>query len=64
MKECMRSHISQKQYLAVLKKYCDPGIIRQVMGMLVSQQQAAIFKPWKSLSLIVVTDFKSFVEYG
>jgi hypothetical protein len=28
------------------------------MGLLVSQQQAAIFKPWKSQSLIVVTDFK------
>jgi hypothetical protein len=35
MKECMRSHGSQKEYESVLKKYCDPGIMRQAMGLLV-----------------------------
>ena len=35
MQECMQSHGSQEQYTAVLKKYCDPGIIRQAMGLLV-----------------------------
>lgn len=35
MKECIRSHGSQKEYEAVLKKYCDPGILRQAMGLLV-----------------------------
>jgi hypothetical protein len=29
----MRSHTSPKEYEAVLKKYCDPGIIRQAMGL-------------------------------
>ena len=38
MKECMRSHTSQKEYLAVLNKYCDLGMIRQVMGLLVIKQ--------------------------
>lgn len=35
MQECMQSHGSQAQYAAVLKKYCDPGIMRQAMGLLV-----------------------------
>ncbi|HOI95363.1 MAG TPA: hypothetical protein PK250_11720 [Syntrophobacter fumaroxidans] len=35
MKECMAAHGSQQEYLAVLKKYADPGIIRQAMGLLV-----------------------------
>ncbi|MEN6321128.1 MAG: hypothetical protein ABFD82_20605 [Syntrophaceae bacterium] len=35
MRECLRSHGSQKEYEAVLKKYCDPGIIRKAMALLV-----------------------------
>ena len=35
MLECMQSHGSQAQYAAVLQKYCDPGIMRQAMGLLV-----------------------------
>lgn len=35
MKECMAAHGSQQEYLAALKKYSDPGIIRQAMGLLV-----------------------------
>jgi hypothetical protein len=35
MQECMKAHGSQAEYAAVLKKYCDPGIIRQAMGLLV-----------------------------
>lgn len=35
MRECMQSHGSPEQYEAVLKKYCDPGIIRRAMGLLV-----------------------------
>jgi len=35
MRECMKAHSSQQEYLAALKKYCDPGIIRQAMGLLV-----------------------------
>lgn len=35
MKECMAAHGSQQKYAAVLKKYCDPGIIRAAMGLLV-----------------------------
>ncbi len=35
MRECMRAHGSQAEYEAALKKYCDPGIIRQAMGLLV-----------------------------
>jgi hypothetical protein len=38
MRECMRSHGSPAQYEAVLKKYCDPGIIRQAMGLLVIKE--------------------------
>jgi hypothetical protein len=38
MRECMRSHGSPSQYEAVLKKYCDPGIIRQAMGLLVIKE--------------------------
>jgi hypothetical protein len=35
MRECLRAHGSPAEYEAVLKKYCDPGIIRQAMGLLV-----------------------------
>jgi hypothetical protein len=42
MKECMESHGSQAQYAAVLKKYCDPGIIRQAMGLLVIKKPYVI----------------------
>ncbi len=35
MQECMRSHGSRQQYEAVLKKYCDPGMMRRAMGLLV-----------------------------
>ncbi len=35
MRECMRAHGSPAEYEAALKKYCDPGIIRQAMGLLV-----------------------------
>lgn len=38
MRECMRSHGSPAEYEAVLKKYCDPGIIRQAMGLLVIKE--------------------------
>jgi hypothetical protein len=38
MKECMRSHTTPKEYEAVIKKYADPGIIRQAMGLLVLKQ--------------------------
>jgi hypothetical protein len=35
MEECMRSHTTPEEYEAVIKKYADPGIIRQAMGLLV-----------------------------
>jgi hypothetical protein len=35
MRECMRAHGSPAEYEAALEKYCDPGIIRQAMGLLV-----------------------------
>ena len=35
MEECMRSHTTPTEYEAVIKKYADPGIIRQAMGLLV-----------------------------
>ena len=35
MLECMQAHGSQEQYRTVLEKYCDPGIIRKAMGLLV-----------------------------
>ena len=35
MEECMRSHTTPQEYEAVIKKYADPGIIRQAMGLLV-----------------------------
>lgn len=31
----VRAHGSPAEYEAALKKYCDPGIIRQAMGLLV-----------------------------
>jgi hypothetical protein len=38
MKECMRSHESPEVYQKVLQKYCDPGIIRQALGLLVIKE--------------------------
>ena len=38
MKECMRSHTSKEVYQRVLQKYCDPGIIRQALGLLVIKE--------------------------
>lgn len=38
MRECMRSHGSRADYEAVLKKYADPGIIRQALGLLVIKE--------------------------
>jgi len=35
MRECMQSHGSQHEYTKALEKYCDPGIIRRAMGLLV-----------------------------
>lgn len=35
MRECLRSHGSPAEYEAVLKKYCDSGIMRKAMGLLV-----------------------------
>lgn len=34
MEECMRSHGSQGQHAAVLRKYCGPEIMNQAMGLL------------------------------
>ena len=42
MQECMQSHGSQAQYAAVLQKYCDPGIMRQAMGLLVIKKPYVI----------------------
>jgi hypothetical protein len=42
MLECMQSHGSQAQYAAVLQKYCDPGIMRQAMGLLVIKKPYVI----------------------
>jgi hypothetical protein len=38
MEECMRSHTTPEEYAAVLEKYCDAGIIRQAMGLLVIKE--------------------------
>jgi len=38
MEECMRSHRTPTEYEAVIKKYADPGIIRQAMGLLVLKE--------------------------
>ena len=38
MEECMRSHTTPQEYGAVIKKYADPGIIRQTMGLLVLKE--------------------------
>jgi len=35
MQECLQSHGSKDQYAAVLKKYCNPEIIHQAIGLLV-----------------------------
>ncbi|NLI82854.1 MAG: hypothetical protein GX443_14355 [Deltaproteobacteria bacterium] len=42
MQECMQSHGSPAQYTAVLQKYCDPGIMRQAMGLLVIKKPYVI----------------------
>jgi hypothetical protein len=42
MRECMQAHGSKAEYEAVLKKYCDPGIIRQAMGLLVIKKPYVI----------------------
>jgi hypothetical protein len=34
----MRSHTTPEEYRAVIKKYADPGIIRQAMGLLVIKE--------------------------
>jgi len=38
MRECMRSHGSQAEYLPVISKYADPGIVRQAMGLLILRE--------------------------
>jgi hypothetical protein len=38
MEECMRSHTTPQEYEAVIKKYAEPGIIRQAMGLLVIKE--------------------------
>ncbi len=38
MEECMRAHTTPQEYGAVIKKYADPGIIRQAMGLLVIRE--------------------------
>jgi len=35
MQECMRAHTTPEEYRAVLNKYCDPGIIRKAMALIV-----------------------------
>ncbi len=35
MKECLAAHDSQDHYRQVLEQYCDSGLIRQAMGLLV-----------------------------
>ncbi len=42
MKECMAAHGSPQEYLAVLKKYSDPGIIQQAMGLLVIKNPSVV----------------------
>jgi hypothetical protein len=42
MKECMAAHGSQQEYLAVLQKYSDTGIIRQAMGLLVIKNPSVV----------------------
>lgn len=42
MKECMAAHGSQQEYLAALKKYADPGLIRQAMGLLVIKNPSVV----------------------
>lgn len=42
MKECMAAHGSQQEYLTALKKYCDPGLIRQAMGLLVIKNPSVV----------------------
>ncbi len=54
MLECMRSHGSQAQYEAVLRKYCEPGMIRKAMGLLVIRAPAVI-KTEKRDAMILYT---------
>jgi hypothetical protein len=35
MQECMQAHVCPEEYRAVLNKYCDPGIIRKAMALIV-----------------------------
>jgi hypothetical protein len=35
MRECMQSHGSQQEYIKALEKYCDDGIVRRAMSLLV-----------------------------
>ena len=45
MEECMRSHTTPQEYEAVIKKYADPGIIRQAMGepyVLETEQEGSV----------------------
>lgn len=38
MENCMRSHTTPQEYEAVIKKYADPGIIRQAMELLILKE--------------------------
>jgi hypothetical protein len=38
MRECMRSHGSQKEYKSVIQKYADPAIVNQAMGLLIIKE--------------------------
>ena len=38
MRECMRSHGSQKEYRAVIQKYADPIIVNKAMGLLIIKE--------------------------
>ena len=54
MKECMRSHTSKEAYQSVLQKYCDFGIIRQALGLLVIKEPYVV-KTEKDGSVICYT---------
>ena len=54
MLECMRSHDSREKYAMVLEKYCDPGIIRRAMGLLVIKNPS-VTKVEKDGSIITYT---------
>jgi NACalpha-BTF3-like transcription factor len=38
MQECMAAHSSKEAYAKALQKYCDPGIMRQAMALLVIKE--------------------------